>query len=121
MPTGFSFPFGASGNGDPGMASDAELVRSSIMSILGIAFGEVPMSDAGLEFNAHSLVFENITPIMKARLSKSIRVAIELGEPRARVRSVTVEESPGQNGSMVIASITYEVSGVIDEVSVPLT
>lgn len=101
---GIAFPFQAGAQEFPASATDADLIRQSIIQIIMTQKGERLMRpDFGS--NVMRYIFENNTPTLAMQLKTEVYSAITKFEPRAIIQSVDVE----QEDSAVTITITFIV------------
>lgn len=112
---GLSFPFRKEAGEFPKKDYEQDAVRSNVIALFNMPLRSRIMRPE-LGTTAYNLVFEPITPLLVARLERSIRATIERGEPRAVVRSVTIT----QDNTKIFADIVYEVTGIKDNVQIAL-
>lgn len=112
---GLSFPFRKEAGEFPKKDYEQDVVRSNVIALFNLQLRTRVMRPE-LGTTVYNLVFEPITPLLVARLERSIRATIERGEPRAQVISVGV----AQNNTQIIADIVYAVNGIKDNVQIAL-
>ena len=71
--------------------------------------------------NSFGYVFESLTPIDIARITREVRAAVIQNEPRIDVISVTVAEYPETTTKGILISILYSVNNEYDDVSIPVS
>ena len=115
------FPFRAGTVSFPVMAYDADAVWGHIKSVILTGVGERVMRP-GLGTNVHALLFDNITPILEARIAADIKRAVSLYVKSAEVLSVGVwkGEDQVQEASAVIVKIIWRVSNQVFEQQIPV-
>lgn len=113
--TGISFPFRKESGQFPKKDTLQEVVRSNIIALFNLPL-RTRIMRPNLGTTAYNLVFEPITPLLIARLERSIRATFERGEPRANVVGITVT----QNNTQLLADIVYVVNGIKDSVQIAL-
>lgn len=95
-------------------ASPRELVRDSIVQILGIraddgrSYGELPWRP---EFGSllHRLLYMNLDEGFAALVRARVVGAISTWEPRCRVRDVVIERIDEQGGTHGVITVHYDV------------
>ncbi len=70
--------------------------------------------------NSFGYVFETLTPIDIARITRDVRAAIIQNEPRVDLVSVTVGEYPNSSTKGILISIVYVVNNEYDDVNIPV-
>lgn len=96
---------------------DVNAIKQSIKNIVMTKNFERPFhSDIGSQIS--TLLFEPITPILKATIKKTIINAITAYEPRVRLLDVTVLLSPDNNS--VYVTIIFTIVNTSTPVSVDL-
>jgi hypothetical protein len=118
-----AFPFQLGQAGFPAMANAERAVYQSIMALLLTGSNERLMhTDLGV--NLHRLVFDNLTPLLQARIATEVTRAIETWEPRAEVIGVQSRISDKSDGvtTAIIVDVLYRVAGQpqSQQVQVPL-
>ena len=109
---GIAFPFRKENGEFPKMAENEELVSSNLIALFNTPVRRRVMRPE-LGTTVQSLVFEGITPVLTARLERSIRRSVVEGEPRARVVNIEVTTQD----TLVNALVTYDVNGVRKQTS----
>jgi phage baseplate assembly protein W len=112
---GLSFPFRKEAGEFPKRDYNQEAIRSNIIALFKLPIRSRVMRPE-LGTTAYRLVFEPITPLLLARLQRSVRATIERGEPRASIQSVSITS----RDTTVTCDIVYRVSGILDNVKVSL-
>jgi len=108
---GIAFPFRPGSISVPAMNATAGTVVDAVRSLLSTGLGEVPLAPY-LGTNLYSYVFENVTPLARARVAQEVRRIIETGEPRMSVLSVdTTREGDDAGGWRIGLRIEYELNG----------
>lgn len=116
---GLRFPFNSGLTGFPEKASDAVVVGDNIRRILETRRGErVMRPDEGS--HTYEMVFESTGPVLSARVREETVRAIAVGEPRARVLRVDVEEVDEDEGTSVVCDVIFEVNSVVDKVGMTI-
>jgi phage baseplate assembly protein W len=96
---------------------DENAIKQSIKNIIMTKNYERPFhSDIGTQIS--SLLFEPITPMLRATIKKTIINAIAAYEPRVSLQDVSVLLSPDNNG--VYVTIVFTIVNTITPVSVDL-
>ena len=107
---GIAFPFGRSSTSFPATRTDDDVIADNIKRILRTARGSRVMRP-GVGSDTHLFVFENVGPVLRARLDNEVRRALADGEPRVTVLFVTVQEvSQPQGGVEVLVTVDYEIN-----------
>ena len=88
---------------------DVEAVKNSVKNLVLTRNFERPFHPE-IGCQAHSLLFENFTPIVKIAMEKTIVDLIEKFEPRAKIIDVNVDDRPDENG--IIISVTFLVGNI---------
>jgi len=103
---GWAFPVSPDSSGALATAAYEESVRQAVWIVLGTAKGErATHPDFGC--GIHDLVFEQNTPATAGKVTKSVKDALLLFEPRIDLLDVQVQ---AQNGGEVLQiSIDYRV------------
>ncbi len=119
----FEYPFQLGQSGFPAMAVVDRVIFCSIAALMATGTNERLMHvDMGV--NIHRLIFENLTPILQARIATEVTRAIELYEPRAEVLAVDSRVSDTADGvsTAIILTILYRVAGQeqSQQVTIPL-
>lgn len=86
---GIGFPFRKGSTGFPAVATDDNVVRDSIIRLLGTEKGERVMRPQ-LGVSIRQLLFEPNTPIMAELIREQVFTAIGTFEPRAILKDVVV-------------------------------
>ena len=120
----FAFPYQAGQTGFPALAQVRQVVYNSIVALLLTGTNERLMHvDMGV--NTHKYLFEDLTPILSARLATDITSAITRWEPRATVLSVLPDEVKNDEGmrTALAINVLYSVAGqpVSQQVLIPVT
>lgn len=119
-----AFPYQLGQTGFPALAYYKQVVYSSIVALILTGSNERLMRvDMGV--NAHQYLFEDLTPILSARLATEVTAAITDWEPRATVLSVLPDEIKSDEGERTFLAINvlYSVGGqpVNQQVLIPVT
>lgn len=107
-----AFPYQLGTAGFPALADATNPVFQSILALLLTGTNERLMHvDMGV--NLHALVFDNLTPILQARISTMVMQAIEQYEPRATVLAVDTILSTTADGvaTAILVDVLYSVIG----------
>lgn len=118
-----AFPFQLGLSGFPAMANAERAVYQSILALMLTGSNERLMHvDMGV--NLHRMVFDNLTPLLQARVATEVTRAIETWEPRAEVIGVQSRLSDKADGveTAIIVDVLYRVAGQpqSQQVQVPL-
>jgi phage baseplate assembly protein W len=119
-----AFPYQRGQTGFPALARPNQVVYNSIVALLLTGKNERLMNT---EFgvNTHQYLFEDLTPILSARIATEVTAAITQWEPRAIVLSVLSDEVKNDEGERTALAINliYSLAGQIVEqqVLVPVT
>lgn len=118
-----AFPFQLGLSGFPAMANAERAVYQSILALMLTGSNERLMHvDMGV--NLHRMVFDNLTPLLQARVATEVTRAIETWEPRAEVLGVQSRLSDKADGveTAIIVDVLYRVAGQpqSQQVQVPL-
>jgi phage baseplate assembly protein W len=118
-----AFPFQLGLSGFPAMANAERAVYQSILALMLTGSNERLMHvDMGV--NLHRMVFDNLTPLLQARVATEVTRAIETWEPRAEVIGVQSRLSDKSDGveTAIIVDVLYRVAGQpqSQQVQVPL-
>lgn len=105
---GISFPFRSSSTSFPKMSVSTQVIHDSIKALL-LTSKEERVMRPDLGVNIHSYVFDNLTPIVRARIALDIKRAIEYYEPRVAVLSVDAVE--GRDDHTIVIDVVYRVAG----------
>lgn len=118
---GIKFPFQKGTTKFPAQSVDDEVIADNISRILQTPRGSrVMRPNQGSD--AWSFVFENVGPLLRARIDHDVRRALAVGEPRAKVLLVDVHEEVTTNGKrQVIVEIAYSVNSNVTKTAVPFT
>jgi len=103
---GIAFPFGRSSTSFPATSRGDDAIADNIRRILLTPLRSRVMRPA-VGSSVMSMVFENVGPLLRARIDAEVRRAISVGEPRAFVTTVSVTEIDSE----VVVDIEYEVRG----------
>lgn len=118
-----AFPFQLGQSGFPAMASPERAVYQSILALLLTGSNERLMH-VDLGVNLHRLVFDNLTPLLQARIATEVTRAIETWEPRAEVIGVQSRFSDKSDGveTAIIVDVLYRLAGQpqSQQVQIPL-
>lgn len=111
---GLAFPFQKGSKEFPRQKTDDDVIEDNIRRILLTRLGERVMRP-GTGSDTMNFVFENIGPVMRARLAREVRRAISEGEPRARIERVQVLDRRDDvtKGRQIFVLLTYRVQGLI--------
>jgi phage baseplate assembly protein W len=107
-----AFPFQIGRSGFPAMSSANNAIYQSIQSLMLTGRNERLMHvDMGV--NMHRMVFDNLTPLLQARIATEVTQAIESWEPRAEVLGVDSRISERSDGvdTAIIVDVLYRVAG----------
>ena len=119
-----AFPYQRGQTGFPALARVNQVVYSSIVALLLTGKNERLMH-ADLGVNIHQYLFEDLTPILRARLATDVTAAIARWVPKATVLSVLPDEVKNDEGlrTSLAINILYSVNGqpVNQQVLVPVT
>lgn len=118
-----AFPFQLGLSGFPAMANAERAIYQSILALMLTGSNERLMHvDMGV--NLHRMVFDNLTPLLQARVATEVTRAIETWEPRAEVIGVQSRLSDKADGiaTAIIVDVLYRVAGQpqSQQVQVPL-
>lgn len=114
---GISFPFTVSTTSLPEKSEDDDVVADNILRILHTRLGERVMRPE-LGSKVLDFVFENVGPVLRARMDFEVRRAISQGEPRATVLNVYTYETIVAGGDTVVnVEVIYEVQGNLQKLS----
>lgn len=92
--------------GDVALSYDEQAVIRSIRNLLLTRHYE-RLFNPDLGSNLDALLFELVSPIAGAALEREIRTTIENYEPRARLKTITVNPQPDNNAYSV--SLTFYI------------
>ena len=108
---GIAFPFNKGTTSFPDTSQDDVTVEDNIRRIVMTRRGERVMRDAGSD--VMNFVFENVGPLMAAKIRHEVRRAVAAGEPRAQVLGVSVvpRENNQTKGTEVLVVISYRLHG----------
>lgn len=67
--------------------------------------------------DTYAFVFESRGPLLRARIDNEVRRAVGVGEPRARILAVDVDERETSTGVEIVVDVTFEVVGVVRRAS----
>lgn len=102
-----SFPFRSGPTGFPQVADPDRVVLESLESLVLTGKNErVMRSDLGT--NAYAYVFEDLTPILQARIAADLAQTAATYEPRARI--LAVEASEGQQEGQINVDVVFQVN-----------
>jgi phage baseplate assembly protein W len=118
-----AFPYQLGQSGFPALSDYNNVVFQSILALLLTGTNERLMHvDMGV--NLHRMVFDNLTPILQARIATEVTRAIEDYEPRASVLAVDSAIGTNTEGgpTAIIVDVLYRVNGqpVSQQVEIPL-
>ena len=101
---GIKFPFQKGGTSFPAAATDADLIRDSLMQLVLTMNGERIMRP---EFgtNATAFVFENNDTVLSNLLRSEIQGVVAKFEPRIQLTNIMVE----RRGTEIVLTISYIV------------
>lgn len=119
---GLAFPFGTSFSSLPAASTDDDVIADNIRRILLTRRGSRVMRPS-TGSNVIDFVFENIGPVLRARIDDEVRRALSEGEPRAQVLEVRVfEQETFATGRQVevIVDITYRVLAEVRRTAVSI-
>jgi len=102
-----SFPFRKGPTGFPQLAESDRVVLESLESLVLTGKNERVMR-ADLGTHAHAYVFEDLTPILQARIAADLAQTAATYEPRARILAVEVTE--GQLQGQINVDVVFEVN-----------
>jgi len=113
------FPFQRGADGFPSLADPAKVIFYHITSLLLSAVKERVMNPS-YGVNVHSYIFENLTPIMMARISSVVTGAIEEWEPNAKVLKVapSIEGEDRYSQTTIIFDISYRIANQNNQMQV---
>ncbi len=94
-------------NGDVGMKTGVDAVKSSIVAVLKTNHNE-RMFQPEFGSNIRALLFEPMNPITEQRMKTEVENAIGNHEPRAEILGITITGQEEQNRYLV--SILFNVS-----------
>lgn len=116
-----AFPFQRGPSGFPAMADPKRAIFYSIWSLLTTGKNERVMHPE-LGVNLHRFVFNNLTPILQARVATEVAKAISDFEPRAQVVGVESKMGTLEDGgtTAIIVSVLYRVAGQLQSQQVPI-
>jgi phage baseplate assembly protein W len=107
---GIRFPFDRGDVSFPATATDEEVIADNILRILQTPRGSRVMRP-GVGSDVYLFVFDSIGPVLRARITAEVRRAISVGEPRANVLNVIVNEQLRTDGDRnVVVIVDYEVN-----------
>lgn len=118
---GIAFPFNKGTTSFPAMTEDDATVEDNVRRIVLTRRGErVMRPDAGSD--VMNYVFENIGPLLAAKIRAEVRRAIAAGEPRVQVMQVQVtsQENKQTKGTEILVVITYRLHGELKQTVVNL-
>lgn len=119
-----AFPFQSGKTGFPALANVKQVVYNSLVALLMTGTNERLMH-VDLGVNTLQYVFEDLTPILSARLATEVTAAIVRWEPRAIVISVLPDEIKSDEGERTFLAINvlYSVAGqpVNQQVLIPVS
>ena len=104
---GWKFPVAVDANGNIALSEYEVDVREAIQLILGTSVGERAMRPAfggGLE----SYVFESMSVTVLGKIQNTVFQSLVAYEQRIQVLNVSVNQSPGDRGTLLIA-VDYKV------------
>jgi len=113
-----AFPFKKGAGEFPASSSSVDAIEDSIRNILLTAKGERYMRPT-FGVGIYSYVFENLTEIMKARLSRDIRQA--LNEHERRIRVLIVKVLDGDDENTLECDIVYSAAGEVQNLSMQVS
>lgn len=107
-----AFPFQLGRAGFPAMASAERAIYQSILSLM-MTGPQERLMHVDLGVNLHRLVFDNLTPLLQARIATEVTRAIQTWEPRAEVLGVQSRISTREDGvsTAIIVDVLYRVGG----------
>jgi hypothetical protein len=110
-------------SGFPAMSGSERAIYQSILSLMMTGTNERLMH-VDLGVNLHRLVFDNMTPLLQARIATEVTRAIETWEPRAEVMGVDSRMGDKSDGvtTAIIVDVLYRVAGQpqSQQVQIPL-
>jgi phage baseplate assembly protein W len=104
---GWKFPVAVDASGNIALSEYEVDVREAIQVILGTSVGERvmrPTFGGGLE----SYVFESMSVTVRGKIQNTVFQALVANEQRIQVLNVSVNQSPGDPGTLLIA-VDYKV------------
>lgn len=109
---GIAYPFRREALSFPATVEGDRVVMDNVRRIIETRRGTRVMRRS-LGSDVWLFVFENIGPVMLARLDHEVRRAISEGEPRATVLSVTARQNASSDGTMneTVVFVDIEVNG----------
>lgn len=118
---GIRFPFQKGTTKFPAQSTDDDVIADNIRRTLQTPRGlRVMRPNQGSD--AWSFVFENVGPLLRARIDHDVRRSLAVGEPRAKVLLVGVHEELDADGKrQVIVEIAYSVNSNVTKTAVPFT
>lgn len=118
MIKGFWFPFRAGTTAFPEEASDANVIKGSIIQILTTGYGERIMRPT-FGSRVFDFIFENSDELLQILIEREVRSSLNAWEPRIRVEEVKAEIEKNIPG-MITVSVLYTVlsSNQYDSVTV---
>jgi len=112
-----SFPFRKGVTSFPAMVEGDSVLADNIRRILLTPQGSrVMRPDVGS--NLWEFIFDNVGPVLMARIDYEVRRAIAAGEPRVRVLQVSTDQVDLENGdTKITVEVYYEANGVVGTTS----
>lgn len=116
---GISFPFRLSAGSLPAPATDAEVIRDSLIQIIGVARDERPMRpNFGCDITKY--LFEQDTAILAESIITEVQAAIVQNEPRVFVSEVTVSRLD-EDEETIVVTINYVIISTRQEQTIQIT
>jgi len=108
----FAFPFQLGQAGFPALAVPDEALFCSIVALLLTGTNERLMH-ADMGVNIHRMIFDNMTPILQARIATEVARAIEQFVPQAEVIAVDARLSEKSDGveTAIFVDVLYRKVG----------
>ena len=118
----FSFPFRRSATSFPAMSEPEKTTFNKIVALI-MTGPEERVMQPDLKVDIQEFMFENLTPIVAARIAASVSRAIDLWVPEAKVKNVFSEIKPStdKTQSTIVLSIEYIEANQSMSIQVPLT
>lgn len=112
------FPFSFGNTAFPDISEGIDVVLNSLKALLTTGIKErVMRNDVGI--NVHAYVFDNMTPITRARIAAEVKRAINLYEPRAQVLAIDAKEGNEQN--TIFVDIIFRIAGQTMRQQIPVS
>ena len=118
---GIAFPFNKGDTSFPAKSEDDVTVEDNIRRIVLTRRGErVMRPDSGSD--VMNFVFENVGPLLAAKIRNEVRRAISAGEPRVQVLQVAVgsRENKEAKGIEMVVVVSYRLHGELQQTVVKL-